>query len=254
MKTNIRALIICGLAITAVFSSCQKDMLNSDQYAGILDVSTDGTSMVVSQNMQFAFVETPVLTDAEQTTLLKMKDEEKLARDVYAALYQKWSSPVFSRISYAENNHLNAIINLLKYYEQADTLVGESGKFADTEMQNLYNELLSKGYVSIEEAYNTGALIEEMDIKDLNNALAETSNENISMVYENLTKGSRNHLRSFYKQLTSLGIVYTPVYLTEDEYNQIATSPIEKGKQYKMKGKGNGNCDNSGKGKRKGKN
>lgn len=254
MKTNIKTLIACGLATTIVFASCQKDMLNSEQYAGILDVSTDGTSTVINQNMYSAFVEAPDLTGLELTTLLKMKDEEKLARDVYASLYQKWNSQVFSRISYAENNHLNAIVNILKYYEQADTLVEETGVFADNEMQNIYNELLSKGSASIEEAYKTGALIEEMDIKDLNNALAETSNANISMVYENLMKGSRNHLRSFYKQLNNVGTIYTPIYLSENEYNQIVTSPIEKGKQYQMKGKDNGACDGSGKGKRKGKN
>jgi hypothetical protein len=256
MKTNIKALVISGFAIVASFTSCQKDMLNSDnvQYASVLDVASDGTSTVISQNMQSAFVETSILTDKEVASLQKMKEEEKLARDVYSALYQKWGSQVFSRISLAENNHLNAIINLLKYYGEADTLVEETGIFTDANVQSLYNDLLKQGSVSIEDGYKTGALIEEMDIKDLKDAIAETANTNIVLVYENLERGSRNHLRAFNKQLSSLGIVHTPVYITQADYDQIVSSSMEKGKQYKMKGKGNGNCDGSGQGKRKGKN
>jgi hypothetical protein len=256
MKTNIKTLVISGFAIVTVFTSCQKDMLNSDnvQYASMLDVSTDGTSTMINQNMQSAFVETSDLTETELATLVKMKDEERLARDVYSILYQKWGSTVFSRISSAENNHLNAIVRLMQNYNLPDTLIGEAGTFADVNVQNLYNNLVTKGSKSIGEAYRTGALIEELDIKDLSNAIASTSNANITLVFENLEKGSRNHLRSFYNQLTAIGIVYTPVYITQADYDQIVSSSMEKGKQYKMKGKDNGNCDGSGQGKRKGKN
>jgi hypothetical protein len=258
MKTNFRTLVISGF-LTATFAlttSCEKEMMNSDnaQYASMLDVSTDGTSTMISQNMQSAFVQTSDLTEAESATLVKMKNEERLARDVYSALYQKWGRTVFSRISSAENNHLNAIVRLLQNYGVADTLIGDAGTFTDVEVQTLYNTLIAKGSESIEEAYKTGALIEEMDIKDLSDALVATSNANFTMVFENLEKGSRNHLRSFYNQLTTLGVVYTPVYISQADYDQIVSSSMEKGKQYKMKGKGNGNCDGSGQGKRKGKN
>jgi hypothetical protein len=198
--------------------------------------------------MQLVLVETPELVDTDLASLLKMKEEEKLARDVYAVLYQKWESVVFSRITVAENNHLNAIATLLRYYGTSDTVIEEAGIFVNEDVQTLYNSLVSKGSESIEEAYKIGALIEEMDIKDLSDALAATSNANITMVYENLQRGSRNHLRSFYTQLTILGVVYTPVYLTQAVYNQIVTSPMEKGKQYKMKGKGNGKGNGQGKG------
>lgn len=237
--------------VLGMFTSCQKDMAKSGnaQYESVLDVSGDGTSMVISQNMQLALVETSALTDAEVASLLKMKEEEKLARDVYSALYQKWGNPVFSRISVAENNHLNAIVNLLKYYGEADTLISDAGTFADANVQTLYNNLVSQGSAAVEEGYKTGALIEEMDLKDLGEVIAATSNTNIIMVYENLERGSRNHLRAFYRQLTALGIVYTPAYLTQAEYDQIVSSSMEKGKQYRMMRNGNGNNGN-GKGKK----
>jgi hypothetical protein len=64
------------------------------------------------------------------------------------------------------------------------------------------------------------------------------------MVFENLEKGSRNHLRAFTRQLTFLGLTYTPVYLGADEYNQIITSPNESGQQYQMNRFGKGRFGN----------
>lgn len=210
------------------------------QYASVLSVSGDGTTSLIEANLKSALIETSDLTDTELASLLKMKEEEKLARDVYAVLAKKWGSQVFTNISAAENNHLNAIVLLLTNYGSTETAIGEAGVFADAAVQTLYNDLVAKASVSIEEAYKTGALIEEMDIKDLTDALSTTTNENIILVFENLTKGSRNHLRAYNRQLTTLGIIYTPVYVSQTDYDLIVSSSMEKGKQYRMNGQGNG--------------
>ncbi|HEX2933868.1 MAG TPA: DUF2202 domain-containing protein [Bacteroidales bacterium] len=252
MKTNIKMLVLSGFVMFATLTSCEKENSDSYQYASVLDVAIDGTSTMLHQPMQAAFVETATLTYSELEQLLQMKEEEKLARDVYSALNQQWGSMVFSRISAAENNHLTAIINLLKFYNEADTMVSEAGVFTNGNTQLLYTDLLAKGSVSVNDAYKTGALIEEMDINDLKEGIAATTNANILMVYENLERGSRNHLRAFNKQLGMLGGTYTPAYLTQDEYNQILTSGMEKGKQYKMNGKGKGNGQGQGNGNGKG--
>ncbi|MCX6236857.1 MAG: DUF2202 domain-containing protein [Bacteroidia bacterium] len=243
MKTIIKTIVISSfIAAALVFSSCQKDMNNSKnaQYASVINVSGDGTTAVIAANVQSAFVETAALTKTELVSLLKMKEAEKLAHDVYSVLYQKWGSQVFSNISAAESNHLNAIILLLTNYGAADTSIGEDGLFSDNEVQKLYNELVANATLSIEEAYKTGALIEEMDIKDLTISLSSTTNENVIMVFDNLLKGSRNHLRAFNRQLTTLGVAYTPAYISQTDYNLIVSSSMEKGKQYRMNGQGNG--------------
>lgn len=244
MKTNTRNLVISSLMVASIVlaSSCQKDAMNTanPQYASVLDVQADGTSTVVEVNLKSAFIETAVLTDSELASLLKMKEEEKLARDVYEVLYQKWGSQLFSNITVAENNHLNAIVLLLENYGATETTVGEAGKFTNAEVQTLYNKLVASGTVSIEEAYKTGSLIEEMDIKDMTVALSGTTNENVIMVFENLYRGSRNHLRAFSRQLISFGIVFTPVYISQSDYDLIVNSTMEKGKQYRMNGQGIG--------------
>jgi hypothetical protein len=250
MKTSMKNLVLSGFLVASllVSSSCQKDDMNAEnaQYASVLAVSGDGTTSVIEANLKSALIETSDLTDSELASLLKMKEEEKLARDVYAVLAKKWGSQVFTNISAAENNHLNAIVLLLSNYGSTETSIGEAGVFVDTAVQTLYNDLVAKASVSVEEAYKIGALIEEMDIKDLTEALSSTTNENVTLVFENLLKGSRNHLRAFNRQLTTLGIVYTPVYISQADYDLIVSSSMEKGKQYRMNGQGNG----QGKGKK----
>ncbi|HJX71218.1 MAG TPA: DUF2202 domain-containing protein, partial [Bacteroidales bacterium] len=124
---------------------------------------------------------------------------------------------------------------------------GEPGVFSDAGIQVLYHDLIAKGSVSAEEAYMTGALIEEMDIKDLTEALNNDMNENIIRVFENLLKGSRNHLRAFNRQIINLGLNHTPVYISQEEYDQIVNSPFEKGNQYRIQGhyKNQENCQGS---------
>ena len=263
MKTsNYRNLVLSGLVATALAftTSCENGSLDpeSEQYVSIIEVSDNGTTSFIENNLKSTMVETPVLSDTELDILLHMKEEEKLARDVYTALYETWGSLIFKRISVAENNHMNAVIRLLKYYGSPDTLVSDTGVFSIPKIQALYTELVEKGSVSVEEADMTGALIEEMDIKDLTDGLASVTNENIIRVFENLLKGSRNHLRAFYRQLTSLGLFYTPVYISQEQYDEIVTTPMEQGKQYKKQsrgmhhqnGQGNGQNGGTGNGNR----
>jgi hypothetical protein len=177
-----------------------------------------------------------------------MKNEEKLAHDVYVTLYKKWGSMPFSNISSAEERHLNAVIILLKNYGSTDTLIGDVGKFTDSSVQKLYNDLVVKGSGSIEDAYRVGTWIEDLDIYDLTDCIARISNPDIKQVFENLRRGSRNHLRAFNRQLTSLGAVYTPEYISQSEFDQIVAQGLEKGQpcknQYCKR------CCGNGKGKR----
>jgi len=160
-----------------------------------------------------------------------MLDEEKLARDVYYALYDLWGAQPFLNISKAEEQHMNAVIRLLEYYGLGDIIVKDPGEFGNDEFMALYDELVLKGNQSAAEAFKVGALIEELDIKDLQEYLELTSNENIGMVFNNLLKGSRNHLRAFNRQFTRLGIDYEPQFIDQLQYNEIIDSPFEAGRK-----------------------
>lgn len=224
-------LIVSGIAFGGL-SACEGNADSSSPEIGLLRVSSEGYSDFLVGNLTLLVDSTITATEEELDGLRYMKEEEKLARDVYSYLYEKWGSPVFSNIGRSESRHLGAVIYLLSVYSPADTIVSAPGLFTDTRLQELYNSLTEKGDVSIEEAYMVGATIEDMDILDLENYIASTVNTNIIMVYENLQRGSRNHLRAFNSRLISLGVSYEPQYIDGVTFNDIINSPVEQGRQY----------------------
>ncbi|MBL7724003.1 MAG: DUF2202 domain-containing protein [Chitinophagaceae bacterium] len=171
----------------------------------------------------------PLNTD-ERATLPFMREEEKLARDVYIFLYSKWALTIFNNISSSEQSHMDAIAQLLNKYNLPDP-VGSNvyGIFSNPVLQNLYTQLTTQGSVSLLDALKVGATIEDLDIYDLKVALTKVDNQDITLVYNNLVKGSRNHLRSFYSNLLSAGGTYTPQYITQAEFDAIINSPMETG-------------------------
>jgi hypothetical protein len=161
------------------------------------------------------------LTNDEIQSLRKMKEEEKLAHDVYSALFEKWEIPVLRNIMRAERNHINAILYTMKLNNIGDTLLSEKGIFTDPEIQALYTELVNQGTKSIADAYATGALIEEMDIHDLQQALLSAQDDHLIRVFSNLKRASETHLRAFNAHIEGAGNVYTPVYISEGEFKNI---------------------------------
>jgi len=170
------------------------------------------------------------LTQEEKDGLLYMVEEEKLAHDVYTKLYEKWGLPIFKNIADSESTHVNAVRLLLEKYNLTDPTKNEGvGEFQNEELQKLYDQLIEMGSKSEIDALKVGALIEETDIKDLQERIDQTNKVDIITVYENLMAGSRNHLRSFVGQLESRGVKYTPQVLSEDEFYAILNSPMETG-------------------------
>jgi hypothetical protein len=138
---------------------------------------------------------------SEASGLIKMREEEKLARDVYLAMHARWDNPVFSNIAQSEQRHMNAIKHRLDAYRLNDPVEGkEPGVFSDPYFQSLYRTLVKRGSRSLKDAFQVGVTIEEMDIKDLEELLANTDKPDIQRVYTNLLQASKNHLSAFGNQ------------------------------------------------------
>lgn len=157
------------------------------------------------------------VSEEELAGLLLMREEEKLARDVYAALYEVWNIPIFQSISRSEAQHMESMKLILDRYEIADPVgTDEPGVFEDEVLQGLYDELVEKGSGSLAAALTVGATIEDLDIADLERLIGESDNDDIRVVYQNLMKGSRNHIRSFVSQLERLGEEYAATYVSPE--------------------------------------
>ncbi len=175
-------------------------------------------------------VEVGSLSDAEAEGILLMREEEKLARDVYLTLYEKWGLRTFTNIAGAESTHMDAMGILLERYHLEDPIKSNSiGVFTNPEMQNLYNALVEQGSESFNAALNVGATIEDLDINDLERLIADTDNDDLKIVYQNLLKGSRNHMRAFDMKLARNGVDYQAQYMSDENLAIILNTDMERG-------------------------
>ena len=172
------------------------------------------------------------LSAVEVDDLMYMREEEKLARDVYLTMFDAWGLAVFDNIAVSEQTHTDSVKDMIEKYRLADPVVDESvGVFVNQELATLYAQLIARGTQSALEALHVGAYIEEVDMVDLARASEATDNADIRQLYENLMSGSRNHLRAYVGQIENLGVVYEAQYLSQDEVDAIVDSPIERGRR-----------------------
>jgi hypothetical protein len=170
-----------------------------------------------------------VATDELASTLRFMREEEKLAHDVYAELGARWGLQVFANIQASEARHTEAVRGLIVSYGVDDPAAGRApGEFVDPALAGLYTALVAEGSASMEAALDVGAQIEDLDLVDLA-VRGEGVPSDVAMVFGELSRGSRNHLRAFVGQLDARGLTFTPTHLSAEEYAAIVSAPTERG-------------------------
>lgn len=221
MNMKIFIPVVCLLLLLSVPGCMDQQPENDDVYVTSFD----------TQNLAQQLDSYPrgTLTAAEEADILFMAEEEKLARDVYLALYEKWNARVFANIGDAEETHMSSIIVLIERYNLENPVQDTPGIFTNAELQALYTQLVQEGSSSLNEAFRVGALIEEIDIIDLQDAIGRTDKQDLIFVYENLMRGSRNHLRAFVRNLERQGETYEPQELSMEEYQEIISGSVEPG-------------------------
>jgi hypothetical protein len=228
---NFLLLTVLAITITPFFTACDEDDVAPQPF---FTVNQYGYSQFNQNALRAQINSLPkeTLSPEEEAGLLFMREEEKLAHDVYMKLNEKWNRQVFANIAESEQTHTEAVLLLLERYDLPDPVVDNAvGVFVNATLQQLYDQLLSRGNQSLEEALRVGAAIEEIDILDLENQLSNiVDNQDITLVYSNLQKGSRNHLRAFVRNLNNLGVTYVPEYLSQEEYDVIIAGDMETGR------------------------
>ena len=197
MKNSIIVLSLVALFSVVAFTSCTEGDLVQPDY---------------------------MLTEEEKNGLLYLREEEKMARDVYLHFSDIYSLEIFSNISKSEQIHMDKILDLLNKYHIEDPAVAERGIFTNAVIQDLYNSLIELGDSSEVHALGVGALIEDVDIYDLTNFSKGIDNTDLLNVYQKLICASGNHIRAFTNQLASHGETFTPQHISQEDYNRILSS------------------------------
>lgn len=191
---------ILGLFLVSVFifSSCDEDDTG---------MSMDPSSTLISEQ--------------EEALLRYMREEEKLARDVYNYLADLYDINVFPNIAGSEQKHVDFTLDVMSQYDVDDLGNDISGVYTDPVLQDLYADLIEKGSLSLIDALEVGATIEDLDIYDLRESSLQTDNADLINLFNLLECGSRNHMRAFVSKLAENNTTYTPQFISQDLYNEI---------------------------------
>ncbi|MEN8162923.1 MAG: DUF2202 domain-containing protein, partial [Acidobacteriota bacterium] len=180
-----------------------------------------------------------------------MREEEKLARDVYLTLGERWSLPIFFNIARAEQKHMDRVLSVMDLYEMTDPVTDDTvGIFVDQHLADLYTTLVDQGAQSLVDALIVGATIEDLDIFDLNELISIGTNDHLLFAWQNLNKGSRNHMRAFISALNAQEGAYQPQYIDQDSFDAILASEWERGIIYNADGEVLAECGGTRGGRR----
>ena len=224
MKKRVITLITAAtFTLSFALTACSGTFTNNEDAAvsssaADQEVATDTASFSCIAN-----IPSEELNDKEKEGILFMREEEKVARDVYTYLFDKTEIRAFGNISKAEQRHMDAVKALIDRYDLTDPAAGKDyGEFSSDELQQLYDQLINDAAAGDIAALKVGALIEEKDILDLQKELDEhVDNKDITQVWTNLRKGSEAHLRAFVWNLKVRGVEYSPVLMSRDAFDKI---------------------------------
>jgi hypothetical protein len=208
---KITALVAAGslalVGLTGCASATDSAAPDSTTAASSSPVASDSSSESaaapkVTTSPKAPLVDEGIATaDETVTQLTYLIEEEKLAHDVYQAMFDIWGSRVFGNILNSEESHQSQVLAVMATRDIADPRSSQLGVFKNAELQKLYDELIAKGSKSAVDAYEVGVAIEVLDIDDLTKMLATAKDADVIAMMENLRKGSENHLRAFNNQL-----------------------------------------------------
>jgi len=158
-----------------------------------------------------------------------LREEEKLARDVYLAMTALYDISVFPNIARSEQQHMDLVAMILDRYDIPDPAEGMGvGEFSDPWVQGLYDDLTAAGETSLIAALTVGATIEDVDIYHLDHILQHTPpNDDIHLIVQNMVAGSRNHMRGFVGALDKRNETYTAQWIEQTLLDEILATPME---------------------------
>ena len=243
-----KPLLIIFLMLPFYVTGCSSG--DTDGEMSITGTDKEGSTSVDDTTLDgLNATEVDGLDATEVSHLTFMREEEKLARDVYltlAGLYP--NQQVFSRIATrAEQTHTDTMRDKLDQFNLPDpnpdtnNLPSSLGIFTGDEWGWYFTEkfalLTAKGEVSELDALYVGALIEELDMHDIAVCpqvmidrgfsspcgLEYTDEGALQTAYSALISGSESHLRAYVGQIEAvIGVGnYKAQYLTQAEVDAI---------------------------------
>lgn len=188
------------------------------------------------------------ITPVEKQALIDLYEEERVAYELYQGFNDQYDLRPFVNISSSELHHRDLMAELLESFGITPPKSPGKGKFANPELQAIYDQLSTEGKVSVEKALTAAALVEETDIRDLEQVAKASDSKEVKDTCELLIAASENHLRAFVRNMENRDVSYKPQVLAEKQFKEIIGEGIARGGKGKGQGRGKGKGQGQGKG------
>jgi hypothetical protein len=220
MRFRTAALIVAGLGLLLT-PAITADAQGRPQSSGTFDCQR----ILIDY---FNSLPVNVLDEETIDKVILLREEEKLARDVYLTLSELYTIQVFSNVARSEQQHMDLVAKILVRYAIPDPAAGNAiGEFTDPWVQGMFDQLVALGETSLINALIVGATIEDVDIYHLQHILDHSDFDDVNVIVQNMIAGSRNHMRSFVGALEQRGATYTAQYIGQDLLDYILSTPME---------------------------
>ena len=220
MRFRTAALILAGLGLLLI-PAMTADAQGRPQPTGTFDC----------QRILIDYFNSLPVNVLDQETIemvILLREEEKLARDVYLTLSELYTIQVFSNIARSEQQHMDLVAKILVRYAIPDPAAGNAiGEFTDPWVQGMFDQLVALGETSLINALIVGATIEDVDILHLQHILDHSDFDDVNVIVQNMIAGSRNHMRSFFGALEQRGEIYEAQYIEQTLLDFIVSTPME---------------------------
>ena len=157
---------------------------------------------------------TTALSSAEVATLIYLREEGKLARDIFVSMYRNWGSETFSNSAFSKQIHMDAMKEMLDAYKLPDPIQSHAGVFINPDLKARYDQLLTSGLRSYIDSLYVGATIEENNSLTIRGAIKESTHTDLTKSYRALLDESKKNLDVYIKLLASKGVGYTPRFVS----------------------------------------
>ncbi len=188
-------------------------------------LANDGSQSEMVKDLKAKLSQMPLgsLTEEEKSSVQSMMEYEKMVRDVYAIMYEKWQTQAFENLGKKASAAMAAIKLLLDRYNLENPVKDATkvGDFKNVTLQKMLNAMVSKGDKSLKDALEACAEAEEMNMAKIENALKTCDSADLKLVYETLLNETIQMLKSIVYTLSIEGVTYKPKYLPIGNFDKL---------------------------------
>jgi len=169
------------------------------------------------------------LSAEDQASIIYIREGAQLSRDINLLFEAAWQAQVFRDAAERQKQALRAT-DLLIDRHGLPAASAEPGIYQDEQFSRLYGQFAEEGSASLPAALAAAAVLEELNILDLQTRMAQTEKADIRLVYQHLLKIASANLWSFSRAIERFGgAAYEPRYLTPLAFSELMASAGQPG-------------------------